>query len=356
MIMARLNYFRFAKNFALNNFSFNQVYKPLNAQIELTLRCNARCVFCSIWQRDFQKEIQQEMSTSEVKHIIDELEKLGVQVVNFTGGEPTLRNDLPELISYVKSKGMMPTIATNGFTLYELVKSGKINDIEWVMVSLDWPDAENHDKYRGIKIFDKTVKGIRALVLEGKAAQISTVITKENLNKMEEMCKFAHDLGAMIEMLPCENIIREQDTAHIVDEIEGFIPNIPTYANEIRRLNKIYPNLITDSVTANIIEAGGFGNQKLLHCVTARSFLVINYRGEWIVPCKIHPILKVDVKKHSLYEAYYSYEAKKIMDLKDAFPFCKGCRLGCAIATSIPTRWPTLYEKYIKAFFNGNLF
>lgn len=354
--MPRLNYLRFAKNFALNNFSFNHIYKPLNAQIELTLKCNGKCVFCSIWKPDFQKELHSEMNTSEVKHIIDDLYKLGVQVVNFTGGEPTLRKDLPELISYVKGKGMMPTVATNGLSLYNWIQNQKFKDVEWIMVSLDWPMAKKHDEYRGIRMFDQAIKGIRAAVLERKTVLISMVVTKENISYMEDMCRLAKKLGCMIEMLPCENIIREQDSAHIVDDISNFLPNIHQYAQEIRRLVKIYPNIITDTISADIIEAGGFGYQNLLHCVSARAFLVINYKGEVVFPCKIHPILKVNVKSKSLYDVYHSYEAKQIMDMKDGFPFCKGCRLGCAIATSIPTRWATLYEKYIKAFFNGNLF
>ncbi|MHA1794597.1 MAG: radical SAM protein [Promethearchaeota archaeon] len=351
-----MNYLRFAKNFTLNNFSFNHIYKPLNAQIELTLKCNAKCVFCSIWHPDFQQELAQEMKTNEVKRIIDELHKLDVQVVNFTGGEPTLRKDLPELISYTKQKGMMPTVATNGLLLYQLIKTQKFKDVELIMVSLDWPFAEKHDQYRGIPIFKQTIKGIRAAVLERKIVIISMVITKENLPYMEEMSKLAQKLGAMIEMLPCENIIREQDTPHIVDDIFSFIPDLHKYAAEIRRLVKIYPNIITDTISADIIEAGGFGYQNLLHCVSARAFIVINYKGEVVLPCKIHPVLRVNVKKYPLCDVYHSYEAKQIMDMKDGFPFCKGCRLGCAIATSIPTRWATLYEKYIRAFINGNLF
>jgi MoaA/NifB/PqqE/SkfB family radical SAM enzyme len=305
---------------------------------------------------EFQKEIGKEMTTKEIKHIVDELDRLGVQVVNLTGGEPTLRKDLPEIINYISQKGMMPTLATNGFRLYDHIRSGRLNKIEWVMISLDWPDAEGHDKYRGIALFDHAIKGIRALILEKKTTLISMVVTPENLPLMEKMVQFAYDLGAMIEMLPCENIIREQDTAHTVEEISKYIPDIKKWATEIRRLNRIYPNLITDNVTADIVEAGGFGHQNLLHCVTARSFLVINYKGDVVFPCKIHPILKVNVKQRSLYDVYHSYEARKIMELKDSFPFCNGCRLGCAIATSIPTRWATLYEKYIKCFFNGNLF
>lgn len=174
---------------------------------------------------------------------------------------------------------------------------------------------------------------------------------------MEDMCKMARELGAMLEMLPCEDIIQEMnDEEPVVNEIESFIPDLHYWAKEIRRLNRIYPNLLTDDVTAMVIEAGGFGNQEILHCTTAESYLFVRYNGEFVLPCKLHPILRVDVKKHSLYDAYYSVEARKIMDQKDYFPFCKGCRIGCGIATSIPSNWSTVYEKYIKGFLNGNMF
>lgn len=354
--MARLNYFRFVKNFSLNNFSFRHVHIPLNAQIELTMRCNGRCVFCSIWQPSFQQELEPEMTTDQIKRIIDQLNQLDVQVVNFTGGEPTLRPDLSDLITYAAGKGMMPTIATNGFNLYNLLRAGKLADVEWIMVSLDWPDRENHDRYRGIPIFDRVIKGIRAARLLRKTVLISAVVTQENLTSMEAMVKLAYELGAMIELLPCENIIREQNSLHQVLDIDQYLPDIPAYAREVRRLTHIYPNIITDNFTASIIEAGGFGFQRVLRCHIAKAFIMIHYNGEMVLPCKLHPVLRLNVKTHSVYDLYYSYEAQRIMAMKDDFPFCKGCRFGCAIAASIPTRWSTLYEKYIKAFFNGNLF
>jgi MoaA/NifB/PqqE/SkfB family radical SAM enzyme len=354
--MVRLNYSRFTKNFFLNHYSLKQAYRPLNAQIEVTLHCNARCVFCSIWKKDFQKELKEELTTEQMKRIIDDIDRLGVNLISFTGGEPTLRKDLPEIIEYTADKGIMTGIATNGYYLFDMIKEGKLNKLEWVMVSVDWPD-DRHDKYRGIKVFDRAVKGIRAAVKVKKEVVVSMVVTKENISVMEEMCKFTGKLGCMIEMLPCEDLIREQEnTAHVVEEIESFIPDLHQYAEEIRRLEMIYPNLITDSVSASIIEAGGFGNQNLLHCAVASAYLFIKANGEIVFPCKIHPVLKVNAKKMSLYDAYYSYEAKKIMDMQDHFSFCKGCRFGCAIATTIPTRWAPLYQKYMKAFFNGNFF
>lgn len=338
-------------------FSYRYLYHPLNAQIEITSRCNARCVFCSIWQKEYQKNCNGEMNTDDIKKILNEMNRLGVFVISWTGGEPTLRKDLPELLRYSQKLGMMNTVTTNGYYLYDMIKAGQLDGAEIIIVSLDWPDAEHHDKYRQIQVFDRAIKGIRAAILEHKHIWISMVVTKDNMPYMEEMCKFTHKLGAMIEMLPCEDIIREMDDEeHVVDDIDSYIPDLKEWAKEVRRLMDIYPNLTTDTVTISVIEGGGFGNQDLLHCVMSEAYIFIRYNGEYVLPCKIHPIWKVDVIKHSLYKAYYSVEAKKIMKMEDKFPFCLGCRLGCGIATSIPRNISTVYEKYVKAFLNGNFF
>ncbi len=329
----------------------------MNAQIELTAKCNARCGFCSIWHEEFQNNLEPEMTTKEVKFIIDGLSRLGVMTLSLTGGEPTLRPDLSEIATYASKRGMMPTMATNGAILENLLEQGKLEDMEWIMVSIDFPDAERHDENRGIKVFDRAVRGIKAAVKLGKLVVISTVVTKDNIQYMEEMCKLAMKWGTMIELLPCEDIIREQEEeAHVVDEAKSFIPDLGRWADEIRRLSSIYPNLTTDKITASVVEAGGFGNQDLLHCVVAKSFIMIGYNGELLLPCKIHPLLKIDVTNTPVDEVYNTYEARRIMDIGDGFPFCKGCRLGCAIATSIPEHWNTVYEKYVKAFFNGVFF
>ncbi|MFX1344659.1 MAG: hypothetical protein ACFFAI_06105, partial [Promethearchaeota archaeon] len=62
-----------------------------------------------------------------------------------------------------------------------------------------------------------------------------------------------------------------------------------------------------------------------------------------------------NTQNYSLYDIYYSKEVKDIMKKHDNYNFCENCRLGCAIASSIPTHWKTVYSKYIKGFLDGNL-
>ncbi len=100
----RLNYLSFTRNFFLNNLTHGFLYQPLNAQIEITMRCNARCVFCSIWEKEYQKQLDPEMTTEQIKRIIDDIALLRSQVITFTGGEPTLSIRFSRLIEIRPSK------------------------------------------------------------------------------------------------------------------------------------------------------------------------------------------------------------------------------------------------------------
>jgi len=377
--MVRLNYLRFFKNFLLNKFGTYTVKKPLNAQIELTLRCNSKCLYCSIWTPEYQKVVSayEEMTTEQVKKIIDELVKLEVTVLTFTGGEPTLRSDLGELIDYADSKGLMTSLVSNGYLIEDLVKAGKLNNLELPMISIDFPDAELHNKYRGMNCFDQAMRAIRALTKIGKKCVISSVITKEGIPYMEEMCKIATKYHCMIELLPCENIVRiVEDQSLEVQDIENrYIPDIDIWEKEIRRLKKKYPYLLTtDKGSIRMIsnKTHGFGHYAklkkwympptdisiypLFECYVATVYVFINYKGEVVYPCKLHPILSVDATKYPLEKIYHSPEVAKIQKMKDGYDFCKGCRLGCAINSSITMYGRPIYKKYIKPFLMSNPF
>ncbi|MHA1729699.1 MAG: SPASM domain-containing protein, partial [Promethearchaeota archaeon] len=248
-------------------------------------------------------------------------------------------------------------MATNGLLLEKIAKSGKLKNLEIAMVSLDFPTANLHDKYRGVKVFDKALRGIRTFKKFGGKVLISSLVTKESLPYMEDMCKLALRNRCMIELLPCENLIREVSGKKIFVENleEKFIPDLKKWAENIRILRKKYSNLTTDKITAEIIESGGFQNQKY-RCRVASSYVFIKFNGDVTYPCKIHPLISKNALRYPIDKIYRSKEVLQIRKKMDGFPFCKNCRLGCAITTSIPMYWRPLWQKYIKLFFNGNLF
>jgi MoaA/NifB/PqqE/SkfB family radical SAM enzyme len=302
------------------------------------------------------------MTTEQIKYLIDQIAELGVLSLSFTGGEPTLRKDLPDLIYYTGIvHNFMNGIATNGYLMPKLFKEHKIEGLDYILLSLDYPTAEMHDKMRGIKVYDRVIESIKLAIKNDVKPVISTVVMKDNINMLDDICHIAEKLGCAIELYPCEDIIRNYtNESYQIQDIHDLIPDISLWANIIRLLRKKYTNILTDPISVEVVEKGGFGgnnryNQDTLRCHVAEAYLFISHDGFINYPCKIHPIASFNALKYPISSIYNSFKVREIMEMHDNYTFCKNCRLGCAIASSIPTRWKTVYAKYIKGFLEGNL-
>ncbi|MBA4371030.1 MAG: 12,18-didecarboxysiroheme deacetylase [Coriobacteriaceae bacterium] len=151
-----------------------------------TQRCNLKCVHCYAQSED--RAYSGEMSTEEGKAMIDDLAAFGAPVLLFSGGEPTIRRDLVELMTYAKSKGMRVVISTNG-TLITAEKAQQFAEVglSYVGVSLDG-GRETHDAFRGLAgSFDKAVAGIRNSRDAGIKVGLRMTINKRNWRDIPEI-------------------------------------------------------------------------------------------------------------------------------------------------------------------------
>jgi MoaA/NifB/PqqE/SkfB family radical SAM enzyme len=99
-------------------------------------RCNLKCVHCYAQSKDI--EYTNELTTKQGKELIDDLAQYGAPVILFSGGEPLMRPDLPELALYARSKGMRAVISTNGTLIdKKMAKVLKEIGLSYVGVSLD---------------------------------------------------------------------------------------------------------------------------------------------------------------------------------------------------------------------------
>jgi MoaA/NifB/PqqE/SkfB family radical SAM enzyme len=319
-----------------------------------------KCEFCSI--PSIPKSLKNpEMNTEEVKKIIADVADLGVVALSFTGGEPTLRHDLAELINYAGiSHNLTTGLATNGYFLPQLLRENSLSGLDYILLSLDFPTHELHNKLRGINVFEKVIKSINLAHKKYINVIISTNVMKKNLKYLPEICQMAEKLGCSIELYPCEDIIRSYNGTHYrAKNVEKLIPRLHLWAKFIKRLHKDHKNVLTDLVTIEAIERGGFGGnpkfQDLLRCHVASAYLFIRHNGFVDFPYKINPILSFNALKNPLSSIYKSPKVIEIMKEHDSFEFCSHCRLGCAVASSMTAKWSTIYEKYIKSIFRGNL-
>lgn len=151
-----------------------------------TQKCNLKCVHCYAQSED--RDYAGEMSTEEAKVMIDDLASWGAPVLLFSGGEPTLRKDLIELMQYAKDKGMRVVISTNGtqITPEKAEQYAKVG-LSYVGVSLDG-GRETHDKFRGFPgSFDKAIEGIRNAKAAGMKVGLRMTINKRNWQDIPEL-------------------------------------------------------------------------------------------------------------------------------------------------------------------------
>ncbi len=164
---------------------------------ELTRSCNLNCVHCRA--ASSKGPYENELTTSEIFRIMEEIKEVASPVIILTGGEPLLRKDLFEIIEKAVTLGFKPVLATNGTLLDEkLARELKKAGIARVSISLDGASPEAHDNFRKVKgAFEGALRGIEALKKAGLPFQINTTITALNAEELPKIHELAKKLGAV---------------------------------------------------------------------------------------------------------------------------------------------------------------
>ena len=167
---------------------------PYRMDLALTYRCNNNCAHCyNARPRDYP-----ELDTESWKRIIDRLWELGVPHIVFTGGEPTLRNDLPELIAHAESRGQITGLNTNARRLQharyvkELVEAG-LDHVQITVESYD--EAIHEDMVRAKRAFHQTIEGLRCALSSPLYVMTNTTMLRTNVSSLPQTLDFLADLG-----------------------------------------------------------------------------------------------------------------------------------------------------------------
>ena len=154
-------------------------------------QCNQKCLFCYAAGQKYARV--RELTTAEWKAAIDKLRDASVPMLTFTGGEPTQRKDIAELIDY--SKWFVTRLNTNGVALTEeLVASLKAASLDSLQVTLYSSSEEIHNELVGASHFTDTVKGIQNAVRAGLDVSVNTPLCKRNADYLQTLA-FIHSLG-----------------------------------------------------------------------------------------------------------------------------------------------------------------
>jgi len=172
---------------------------PMSVHFDITYRCNERCVHCYLDHDDHG-----EMTTAEIKHILDELAEAGTFFLTFSGGEVLMRRDFFELLEYARRLRFSVRIKTNAVMIREpdarrMVELG----VDQVQVSIYSHRPEVHDGITKLPgSLRRSVEAIRFLTAQGLRVVIANVLMTANMRDHAGVQALARELGVIYTLDP----------------------------------------------------------------------------------------------------------------------------------------------------------
>ena len=171
--------------------------KIVNAGIRITRRCNMKCMYCNI-----QNTVRNDLSLDDWKKAIDIIKDLGAKEIVILGGEPTLYDNILELVSYITQHANLTcNLTTNAFDNFDLVKQLLNNGLNSIGVSIDNLDIKNSisplKAKNGLKLIDYLLSNeINPNITN------YTVLNKKNVKSIIDLITFMNKKGVSTYILP----------------------------------------------------------------------------------------------------------------------------------------------------------
>lgn len=305
--------------------------RPVEAGINVTNNCNARCTTCSMWK---QKSVD-ELTTTEIYSILAQLRDLGTNCLVLTGGEPLLRRDLSSIVKKATElKFKRIQVSTNALPLtkrraQDLIESG----VTTFYISLNGL-KEVHDMTRGVNgSYEKCLAALRSLVelrdnrykhLEIKVATIFMQPTIGEIPKLLDICR---ELNIELTLCPLDTQLFSLDPS-AQDMMNVEERKLAEVINQLHKMARAYPHLIGDTHTSLEYAKNNFADPKRedIPCYLGYLAIYIGAHGEVYSGCYVLPPLgnmrRTPLKQIVNSTAYK--QRRRDMFLKR----CPGCTCG----------------------------
>jgi radical SAM protein with 4Fe4S-binding SPASM domain len=252
---------------------------PPRMDLALTYNCNNNCFFCYTGGPRRGREL----STAEWKTVLDKLWDSGIPQVVFTGGEPTLRDDLVELVDHAQQ--FVTGLITNGRKLAALAPELYRVSLDYVQVSLESHLPQVHDRMVGVNgAWKETCDGVRGAIASGLEVITNTTLTKDNIEIFPDLIQTGPSLG--LKIMACNTIICSGRGACSKQNSEVPLPELKsTMSRALEAANKVGIRLEWYSPTCykqfNPLDFG-FGPKS---CSAAQYNMTVEPDGS-VIPCQ----------------------------------------------------------------------
>jgi MoaA/NifB/PqqE/SkfB family radical SAM enzyme len=252
---------------------------PVSAYLAVTSECPLGCIHCSI-----KKRTGPDLSVGDWRDAISGLEKIGVSLVGFTGGEPAQRDDLPLLVHEASSRGMESMVFTSGDGFDKHLAEKLKNAGLWaVAVSIDHPEPEKHDGIRGKKgAFGKATEALSVSMEAGFYTMITSVVFPGSAKEKQylKIFEIAKKLGVheyrLVEPMPCGSLF-EKPRDYLLSQ------------NQISEIRDFHVRMNRKGTKPKICAFNRVESPELFGCGAGTQHLFIDPSGE-VCPCDFTPL------------------------------------------------------------------
>ena len=313
------------------------VRHPVLCNYYVTYRCNAKCSFCDIWEKPSPY-----ITLEDVEQNLRDLKRLGVKVIDFTGGEPLLHRQLPEFLALAKQLGFITTVTTNGL-LYPKNAEKLRGLVDMLHFSLDSADRATHDRGRVVACYDFVLESIRVAKELGERPDILFTVFRHNIADLEEVYRtITRPNGLMLIINPAfeygEVETGESLTDAELDFLSAFGKRRGVYLNEgFIALRRDGGNHVAAPV-----------------CRAASTTLVISPSNELVLPCYHLGEQKFAIEGR-LFDLYNAPETQRLAALEGRLPQCEGCTINCYMQPSFAVETSKYFWRALPSTLKYNL-
>lgn len=313
---------------------------PVLSEIALTYRCQNRCDFCYA-SSPYRGAEMREMSTAEVCRVIERIAREAqVPTISFTGGEPTLRDDLPDIVAHAVSLGMRANLITNGIRCADPALVGRLAaaGLASAQVSLESPRPAVHDDITGHPgAFEQTVAGIRNLAAAGIYTHTNTTICVKNQDHLAELAAYVKGTFGFpylsMNMIIATGIARDNANITVGYSAIGRILKPLVDFCEVEGIRLVWysptPYCLFNPVDHNL------GSKS---CACVSGLLSVNPAGE-VLPCSSYDRGMGSLLTSTFDRIWQSDQACYFRERRYVPPVCRGCEYERLCAGACPLYW-----------------
>lgn len=251
--------------------------KPFIFHFLTTLRCNCDCESC-FWK---DNSVKNELTLEEIKRIYLEAKEEGFLITILWGGEPTIRKDITDIIRFAKHQANFAFIGmvTNGFLLPKRISEFGEN-LDLILISLDSPVREEHDKIRSLLgLYDNIMKSIEIIKRDYPliSLQFSFSISKKNIHRVDEMIALGDKMEVPI-AFNVINTIRHYSNGDIDEkgELSASAQEISDAFSRILTAKRNGSHILNSEMYLNHF----IGGKKSYRCHARKVFMFVNSNGD----------------------------------------------------------------------------